>query len=137
MTPCPAYWVLGGLGGAKDEHFFFLSKVMPIRVRFLPICLFFKTLKRFYRCKGVITFKAFLLKRANMQNIQNIFSLYRRMIAQDRSQKKYFKGWVGFQKYYVIFRVGHGRCLRLITRWVGGVKKGQKHAYVILEWSLT
>ena len=45
-------------------------------------------------------------------------------------------GWVGFQKYYVILRVGHGKCLRLITTWVGGVKKGQKHAYVILEWSL-
>ena len=46
-------------------------------------------------------------------------------------------GWVGIQKYYVILRVGHGKCLRLITRWVGGVKKGQKHAYVIFEWSLT
>ena len=46
--------------------------------------------------------------------------------------KKYFRGWVGFQKSYVIFRVGHGKCLR----WVGGVKKDQKHAYVIFEWSL-
>ena len=45
-------------------------------------------------------------------------------------------GWVGFRKYYIIFRVGHGKCLRPITRWVGGVKKGQKHAYVIFEWSL-
>ena len=45
-------------------------------------------------------------------------------------------GWV-FQKSYVIFRVGHDKCLRLLTRWAGGVKKGQKHAYVILEWSLT
>ena len=44
-------------------------------------------------------------------------------------------GWVGFQKSYVIFRVGHGKCLRLLTRWVGGVKKGQKYAYVIFEWS--
>ena len=49
----------------------------------------------------------------------------------------FFRGWVGFQKYYVIFRVGHGKCLRLITRWVGGVKKGPKYAYVIFEWSLT
>ena len=70
-----------------------------------------------------------------MQNIKNIFSLYRHMNSRLQS-KKYFKGWVGFQKYYVIFRVGHGRCLRLITRLVGGVKKGQKHAYVIFEWSL-
>ena len=46
-------------------------------------------------------------------------------------------GWVGFQKYYVILRVGRGKCLRLITMWVGGVKKGQKHAYVMFEWSLT
>ena len=43
---------------------------------------------------------------------------------------------MGFQKSYVIFRLGHGKCLRPLTRWVGGVKKGQKHAYVILEWSL-
>ena len=54
---------------------------------------------------------------------------------QDNGQKN--MGWVGFQKYYVILRVGHGKCLRLITRWVGGVKKGQKHAYVIFEWSLS
>ena len=47
------------------------------------------------------------------------------------------RGWVGFRKSYVIFRVGHGKCLRPITRWVGGVKKGQKHAYVIFEWSLS
>ena len=46
-------------------------------------------------------------------------------------------GWVGFQKHYVIIRVGHGKCLRLLTRWVGGVKKGQKHAYVVFEWSLS
>ena len=44
---------------------------------------------------------------------------------------------MGFQKSYVIIRVGHDKCLRLLTRWVGGVKKGQKHAYVIFEWSLT
>ena len=51
--------------------------------------------------------------------------------------KIFFKGgWLGFQKSYVIFRVGHGKGLRLITRWVGGVKKGQKRAYVILEWSV-
>ena len=49
--------------------------------------------------------------------------------------KKIGGGWVS-QKCYVIVRVGHGKCLRPITRWVGGVKKGQKHAYVIFEWSL-
>ena len=43
-------------------------------------------------------------------------------------------GWVS-QKSYVIVRVGHDKCLCSITRWVGGVKKGQKHAYVIFEWS--
>ena len=43
---------------------------------------------------------------------------------------------MGFQNSYVIFRVGHGKCLHLLTRWVGGVKKGQKHSYVIFEWSL-
>ena len=46
------------------------------------------------------------------------------------------RGWVGFQESYVIFRVGYGKCLCPITRWVGGVKKGQKHAYVIFELSL-
>ena len=46
-------------------------------------------------------------------------------------------GWVSFQKSYVILRVGHGKCLRPITSWVGGVKKGQNHAYVIFEWSLS
>ena len=50
--------------------------------------------------------------------------------------QKNFMGWVGFQKSYVILRVGHGKCLRPITRWVGGAKKGQNHAYVIFEWSL-
>ena len=45
--------------------------------------------------------------------------------------------WVGFQKNYVIFKVGHWKLLRPLTRWVGGVKKGQKHAYVVFEWSLT
>ena len=50
--------------------------------------------------------------------------------------KKISLRWVGFQKSYVIFRVGHGKCLCWLTRWVGGVKKGQKYAYVIFEWSL-
>ena len=45
--------------------------------------------------------------------------------------------WVGFQKNYVIFKVGHWKLLRPLTRWVGGLEKGQKHAYVIFEWSLT
>ena len=56
-------------------------------------------------------------------------------LIQDSGQK-FFREWVGFQKSYVIVRLGHGKCLRPITRWVGGVKKGQKYAYVILEWSL-
>ena len=47
--------------------------------------------------------------------------------------KKYLRGWVGFRKSYVIFRVGHSKCLRLLTRWVGGVKKGKIYAYVIFE----
>ena len=50
--------------------------------------------------------------------------------------KKISLGWMGFRKSYVIIRVGYGKCLRWLTRWVGGVKKGQKHAYVIFEWSL-
>ena len=33
--------------------------------------------------------------------------------------------------------VGHGKCLLLLTRWVGGSKKDLKHAYVIFEWSLS
>ena len=52
------------------------------------------------------------------------------------SHLKNFRGRVVFQKYYIIFRLGHGKYLRLITRWVGGVKKGQNNAYVIFEWSL-
>ena len=51
-------------------------------------------------------------------------------------QQKKLRGWVGFQKSYVIIRVGHGKCLLLLTRWMGGVKKGLKHAYAIFEWSL-
>ena len=46
-------------------------------------------------------------------------------------------GWVGFKKSYVINRVGETKILCLLTRWVGGSKKGQKYAYVIYEWSLT
>ena len=44
--------------------------------------------------------------------------------------------WVGFRKSYVIVRVGHGKSLRPLTRWVGGLKKGPKHACVIFEWKL-
>ena len=47
------------------------------------------------------------------------------------------RGRVGFQKSYVIIRVGHGKCLRLLTRGVGGSKNGPKNAYVIFEWSLS
>ena len=42
---------------------------------------------------------------------------------------------MGF-KSYVIDRVGQVKILCLLTRWVGGSKKGSKHAYVIYEWSL-
>ena len=51
------------------------------------------------------------------------------------SEKKCLQ-WVGFWKNYVIFKVGHRKWLRPLTRWVGGLKKGQKYAYVIFEWSL-
>ena len=48
-----------------------------------------------------------------------------------------FVGWVGFKKSYVIFRVGHGKCLGMSDYKVGGWgKKGQKYAYVIFERSL-
>ena len=35
LIPCPTYWVFLKLplGGAKDGHFYFLSKFMPIRVK--------------------------------------------------------------------------------------------------------
>ena len=46
-------------------------------------------------------------------------------------------GWVGFKKTYVIIRVSQAKILCLLTWWVVGSKKGQKHAYVIYEWSLT
>ena len=52
-------------------------------------------------------------------------------------KKKKFGGWLGSQKSYIIFKVGNGKCLRLLTRWVGEVKKGHKHAYIMFEWSLT
>ena len=42
---------------------------------------------------------------------------------------------MGF-KSYVIDRVGQVKILCLLTRWVGGSKKGPKYAYVIYEWSL-
>ena len=45
-------------------------------------------------------------------------------------------GWVGFEKSYVINRVGQVKILFLLTTWVGGSKKGHKYAYVIYEWSL-
>ena len=41
------------------------------------------------------------------------------------------------RKKYVILKVGHRKWLRPLTRWVGGLKKGQKRAYVIFEWSLS
>ena len=50
--------------------------------------------------------------------------------AQDCGQK-IFMGWVGFRKSYVIYRP-----MPTTNYKVGGVKKGQKHAYVIFEWYL-
>ena len=43
---------------------------------------------------------------------------------------------MGFKKSYVINRVGQEKILCLLTRWVGGSKKGPKYAYIIFEWSL-
>ena len=42
---------------------------------------------------------------------------------------------MGLQKSYVIFIVGHTKCLHPLTRWVGGSKKAKKNAYVLFEWS--
>ena len=67
---------------------------------------------------------------------KELHSLWRKIWKKKSGSKDFRMGWVGFRKSYVIFRVGHSKCLRLLTRWVGGVKKGQKHAYVIFEWSL-
>ena len=50
--------------------------------------------------------------------------------------KKKFARWVGFKKSYVIYGEGFKKSYVLLTRWVGGSKKGQKYAYVIFEWSL-
>ena len=43
---------------------------------------------------------------------------------------------MSFQKFYIIFIVGHDKCLRSLTGWIGGMKKRQKYAYVVFEWSL-
>ena len=40
-------------------------------------------------------------------------------------------GGGGVKKTYVILMRGHAKCLRLVTRGDGGVKKSQKPAYVI------
>ena len=44
-------------------------------------------------------------------------------LIQDHGQN-FSRDWVGFQKSYVIVRVGHDKCLCPITSSVGGVKKG-------------
>ena len=44
-------------------------------------------------------------------------------------------GWV-WGNADVMFEVGMKKCWRLLIKWVGGSKKGQKHADIILEWSL-
>ena len=63
---------------------------------------------------------------------QNNFKMYYYLL-----HRKKVARWVGFKKSYVINRGGSCKILRLLTRWVGGSKKGLKHAYVIFEWSLT
>ena len=62
---------------------------------------------------------------------QNTFKMYYYLL-----HRKKVARWVGFKKSYVINRGGSCKILRLLTRWVGGSKKGLKHAYVIFEWSL-
>ena len=61
---------------------------------------------------------------------QNTFKMYYYLL-----HRKKVAWWVGFKK---ILRNRGGSCkiLRLLTRWVGGSKKGQNYAYVIYEWSL-
>ena len=61
---------------------------------------------------------------------QNTFKMYYYLL-----HRKKVARWVGFKKSYVINRGGSCKILRLLTRWVGGSKKGLKHAYVIFEWS--
>ena len=48
------------------------------------------------------------------------------------SEKKFEGGWV-----FKNLGLGQRKCLRPLMYKVGGVKKGQRYAYVILEWSLT
>ena len=78
--------------------------------------------------------------KSKVEILQNFvgFSEYMnfKKMADSGLREKNFREWVGFQKSYVIVGVGHGKCLRPITRWVGGVKKGQNNAYVIFELSL-
>ena len=102
-----------------------------------------------YKVGGWVWQNAYVIPNCNLlhqKTLNNIFSCkVRDYFSSDDShhfcREEFrnefdFREWVGFQKSYVIFRVGHGKCLRPITRWVGGVKKGQKHAYGIFEWSL-
>ena len=49
---------------------------------------------------------------------------------------KVLLGVGGFQKILRNLKSGSSKILCLLTRWVGGSKKGPKHAYVIYEWSL-
>ena len=48
--------------------------------------------------------------------------------------EKNLLGVVGLQKIASNLEGGFPKILRLLTRWVGGSKKGQKYAYVIYEW---
>ena len=49
----------------------------------------------------------------------------------------YIGGWL-WGNDDVMFKVGMKKSWRLLIRWVGGTKNGQKkHAYVIVEWSLS
>ena len=54
---------------------------------------------------------------------------------------KIMDGWVGAKKklgnwVFKYLMSGSWQMFTLLTRWARGVKKGQKHAYVIFEWSL-
>ena len=51
--------------------------------------------------------------------------------------RKISLGLGGFQNILCNLQVGFGKILCMLTRWVGGSKKGPKYAYVIYEWSLT
>ena len=111
-------------------------------VKYLPICLALKGFKKHVKSCFFVYSKYWMKNNSTIikgnVNILNTFCWKKQMggLFKTLQSKKYIMGWVGFWKSYVIVRVGHGKCLRPLTRWVGGLKKGQKHADVIFEWSL-